>query len=188
MLEPELGRLGITRVGDLTGLDQIGIPVWFAARPGSRSLCIANGKGVTEDGAWLSAVMESAEQAFAEEASRLVNFVASPAVAAKRGLRSIPLERQARCAARRLPREADLAWVSGLSLKTGEPVFAPYELVGMDMVSSAPWNSSHFRMSSLGLAAAATWRAPSCTGCGNWSRRTPSSALLPPARRHCVGK
>lgn len=153
LLEPEIPRLGITRVGDLTGLDQIGIPVWFAARPASRSLCVANGKGVTEEGAWLSAVMESAEQAIAEEASLIVNFVATPAAVARRGLRSIPLERQARCAARHLPREAELAWVMGLSLKTGETVFAPYELVGMDMVVSAPWNARHFRMSSLGLAA-----------------------------------
>ncbi|WP_050596237.1 YcaO-like family protein [Mesorhizobium sp. WSM1293] len=153
MLEPELARLGITRVGDITGLDHIGIPVWFAARPASRSLCIANGKGITEEGAWLSAVMESAEQAIAEEASLLVSFVASRAAVTRQGLRSIPLERQARCAARRLTQEAELGWMMGLSLRTGEPVFAPYELVGMDMVSSAPWNTRDFRMSSLGLAA-----------------------------------
>lgn len=151
-LEPVLAGLGITRVGDLTGLDDLGIPVWFAARPASRSLCVSNGKGVTHEAAWISAVMESAEQAIAEEASALVALVESPAGLARRGLRSVPLERQSRCAARRLSAEQNLAWVKGISWATGEAVFAPYELVGMDMVTSAPWDVEHFRMTSLGLA------------------------------------
>ena len=151
-LEPVLAGLGITRVGDLTGLDDLDIPVWFAARPASRSLCVSNGKGVTHEAAWISAVMESAEQAIAEEASALVALVESPAGLARRGLRSVPLERQSRCAARRLSPEQNLAWVKGMSWATGEAVFAPYELVGMDMVTSAPWDVEHFRMTSLGLA------------------------------------
>lgn len=31
-------EFAITRVGDLTGLDTIGIPIWFACRPNGRSL------------------------------------------------------------------------------------------------------------------------------------------------------
>lgn len=190
LLEPALARLGITRVGDLTGLDQVGIPVWFAARPASRSLCIANGKGVTEEGAWLSAVMEGAEQAIAEESSLLVNVVASPVAIARRGLRSIPLDRQARCAARRLPQEAELAWVMGLSLRTGEPVFAPYELVGMDMISAAPWNTHHFRMSSLGLAAGGDLASAILHGLRELVEEDaifgPLAAGAPPVRREVV--
>ncbi|MEU9983559.1 hypothetical protein [Streptomyces sp. NPDC050856] len=39
--EAVAGRLeefGITRVADLTGLDVIGLPVWTAIRPGSKTL------------------------------------------------------------------------------------------------------------------------------------------------------
>lgn len=153
-LEPMLPGLGISRVGSLAGLDEIEIPVWFAVRPQSRALCVSGGKGVTEDAAWISAVMESAEQALAEDAPALVKVVASPAEIARRGLRSVPLQRQSRCAANHLCHDRELAWVKGLSLKTGEPILAPYELVGMDMSTSAPWNKDHFRMSSIGLAAA----------------------------------
>jgi ribosomal protein S12 methylthiotransferase accessory factor len=152
-LQPVLDRLGITRVGDLTGLDQLGLPVWFATRPASRSLCVTNGKGLTDDAAWLSAVMEGAEQALAENAPALVALVASRADLDRRGLRSVALEKQARCAAAHLSLETEIAWVKGISWKTGETVYAPYELVGMDMAASAPWNVQQFRMSSLGLAA-----------------------------------
>ncbi|MER9300748.1 YcaO-like family protein [Mesorhizobium sp. M0621] len=151
-LEPVLGSFGITRVADLTDLDLIGIPVCAAVRPASRSLSVSAGKGMTYEAAWTSAVMESCEQALAEDARTLTAVVDSPRGLARRRLRSVPLDRQSRCAARHLPQDQDLAWVRGLSWMTGEPVYAPYELVGMDMVTLAPWNTRAFRMSSVGLA------------------------------------
>lgn len=151
-LEPVLASLGITRVGDLTELDQLGIPVWSAARPGSRSLSVSAGKGMTHEAAWTSAVMESSEQALAEEVPALTALVDSPRGLARRRLRSVNLERQSRCAARHVEPERELAWVKGLSWKSGEHVYAPFELVGMDMVALAPWNLDAFRLSSVGLA------------------------------------
>lgn len=151
-LEPVLASLGITRVGDLTDLDRLGIPVWSAARPGSRSLSVSAGKGMTHEAAWTSAVMESCEQALAEDAHALTALVESPRGLARRGLRSVTLERQSRCAARHLQPERELAWVKGLSWKSGEHVYAPFELVGMDMIALAPWNLDAFRLSSVGLA------------------------------------
>jgi len=151
-LEPILCNLGITRVGDLTELDNIRIPVWSAVRPASRSLSVSSGKGLTHEAAWVSAVMESCEQALAEEAQALTAVVESSRGLARRGLRSVPLDRQSRCAAGHLSPDRELAWVKGLSLTTGEHVYAPYELVGMDMVALAPWNIEEFRMSSVGLA------------------------------------
>lgn len=151
-LAASLAALGITRVGDLTDLDRLGVPVWFATRPRSRSLCVSNGKGMTKEEAWISAVMESAEQALAEQAVRVVAEVESMQGMAQRGLRVVPLERQSRCAARHLSADEQMAWVSGLSWRTGETIYAPYELVGMDMLSGAPWNHDQFRMTSSGLA------------------------------------
>lgn len=151
-LEPVLGDLGITRVADLTGLDHLGIPVWSAIRPTSRSLCVSAGKGLCHESAWTSAVMESCEQAVAERAIDMVAVVATRSDLARRGGRCVPLERQSRCAANTLSADREFAWVAGLSWKTGEVVFAPYELVGMDMATSAPWDRFGFRMSSVGLA------------------------------------
>jgi ribosomal protein S12 methylthiotransferase accessory factor len=154
-LEGILPTLGITRVGELTGLDQLAIPVWFATRPGSLSLCVSNGKGVTDDDAWISAVMESAEQALAERAAALIEIVDTPRGLARRGHQCVPLDRQSRCAYRSLDPDREMAWVRGVSWGTGAPIYAPYELVGLDMASEAPWNAEHFRMTSVGLASGA---------------------------------
>ncbi|TCU33134.1 YcaO-like family protein [Rhizobium azibense] len=151
-LEPVLGSFGITRVADITDLDVIGIPVCSGVRPASRSLSVSSGKGMTFEAAWVSTVMESCEQALAEDAPALTAIVDSPQGLARRGLRSVPLDRQSRCATRHLPPDKELAWVRGMSWLTGEAVYAPYELVGMDMVTLAPWNTLGFRMSSVGLA------------------------------------
>ena len=41
----------------------------------------------------------------------------------------------------------------GKSWKTGERVFAPFELIGLDMRVDAPWDRDAFRISSIGLGA-----------------------------------
>lgn len=60
-LEPQLPRFGITRVADVTGLDELGLPVSVAVRPLSRALSVSQGKGLTAEHARLSAAMESIE-------------------------------------------------------------------------------------------------------------------------------
>lgn len=154
-LEPVLVAYGVTRVCSLTGLDRIGIPIWAAMRPASRSLAVSAGKGLVDEAAWTSAVMESLEQARAERAADLVDLVDTRGGLARRGLSSVPLSRQSRCALRSLDPEREMAWVKGISWRTGEHVYAPYELVGLDMQSGAPWDTSHFRMTSSGLASGA---------------------------------
>ena len=59
-------RFGITRLAEVTGLDRIGIPVWMAIRPNSRTLAVSQGKGLTDAAAQASALMEAAEIASAE--------------------------------------------------------------------------------------------------------------------------
>ncbi|MDA8586058.1 YcaO-like family protein [Rhodobacteraceae bacterium] len=152
-IEPLLSSFGISRVAEQTGLDSIGVPVWSAIRPISRGLSVATGKGVSDEAAWLSAVFESLEQAFAERAPDLCAMVETPARMAERGHRTIPLARQPRCAASRIHPGVQVAWVRGQSLVTGEEVFAPYNLVGMDMTEAAPWDPDLFLMASNGLGA-----------------------------------
>jgi ribosomal protein S12 methylthiotransferase accessory factor len=66
-IRPHLPGLGVTRVGEITGLDRIGIPVWFAVRPNARTLSVSQGKGLSDAAARASAVMEAVELAHAEE-------------------------------------------------------------------------------------------------------------------------
>src|SRR3979411_800652 len=39
-------QIGVTRLGNVTGLDRIGIPVTVAVRPNSRSFSVSQGKGL----------------------------------------------------------------------------------------------------------------------------------------------
>jgi ribosomal protein S12 methylthiotransferase accessory factor len=68
-VSPLLPMFGITRVANITGLDRIGIPVVVACRPNSRSLAVAQGKGLDLASAKASAVMESIEAYHAERIS-----------------------------------------------------------------------------------------------------------------------
>ncbi len=65
-IRPILRTLGITRVADVTGLDDVGIPVHQAIRPASHTLSVSQGKGVTHELARVSAAMEMIELAHAE--------------------------------------------------------------------------------------------------------------------------
>lgn len=60
-------RMGITRLANVTGLDSIGLPVYTAIRPNSRSLATSQGKGFDADSAKASARMESIETWHAEQ-------------------------------------------------------------------------------------------------------------------------
>lgn len=57
---------GITRLANITGLDDLSIPVHIAIRPNSKSLSVAQGKGLTHNLAKVSALMESIEVWYAE--------------------------------------------------------------------------------------------------------------------------
>src|SRR5689334_3494323 len=65
-LRAHMAAMGITRLADLTGLDRIGLPVFAAIRPNSRSVATSQGKGLTHDAARAAALMEAAESWHAE--------------------------------------------------------------------------------------------------------------------------
>ena len=65
-LGPALDWAGVTRIGEVTHLDRIGLPVFQAVRPMSRSLAVHQGKGRCEADARISAAMEAIEGACAE--------------------------------------------------------------------------------------------------------------------------
>lgn len=63
---PGLAPPDVTRLADVTGLDQLGIPVWQAVRPLGRSLSCHMGKGLTVAAAIASALGEAREYADCE--------------------------------------------------------------------------------------------------------------------------
>lgn len=153
-VEPLLGRCGITRVGDLTDLDTVSIPVWFACRPNARGLSLAQGKGLTAGDARISAVMEAMEGFAAERTKPLIAcFGSTSEMQRKTASMLLPHTRLARVDAARLDPGRERAWVAGISLLDGRPLLAPYELVGLDMRSDMPWDHQAFSMDSVGLGA-----------------------------------
>jgi YcaO-like protein with predicted kinase domain len=63
----DVARLvGISRTANVTGLDHVGVPTWVAVRPLAKSLTVSQGKGLTDDLARASAMMESIEVHHAE--------------------------------------------------------------------------------------------------------------------------
>lgn len=65
-IKPLLKEFGISRVADITGLDNLKIPVAIAIQPQSKSICISSGKGLTHTQAFVSASMEAIENFHAE--------------------------------------------------------------------------------------------------------------------------
>jgi ribosomal protein S12 methylthiotransferase accessory factor len=63
LVEPLLPAIGVTRLADVTGLDQIGITVYQAVVPDSRdTISTYSGKGLDRDAARVSAAMEAYER------------------------------------------------------------------------------------------------------------------------------
>jgi len=152
--DPELlRRFGITRVGDVTGLDIIGIPVWFATRPNSRGLSVSQGKGLVAEQARLSAIMEAIEGAVAEDTRKHIAVFGSIRDMRDKGVPLVPFGTVGRVNPDMLKLQNERAWVKGTSIRQQREIFAPYELVGMDFRADFPWDRRAFLMSSQGLAA-----------------------------------
>ena len=84
-VRPHMGGMGITRLADLTGLDRIGVPVFAAVRPNSRSVATSQGKGLSRDAARVGALMEAVESWHAERPPGPVRY------ASARDLAGLPL-------------------------------------------------------------------------------------------------
>jgi ribosomal protein S12 methylthiotransferase accessory factor len=120
--------MGITRLGFITGLDHIGIPVAIAVRPNSRSVSVSQGKGLDPDQAMASAMMEAAEGFHAEEIgqSRLAAYRELAAACAV-------VDPATLCAtAKPFDPDARTRWIEGCDLLSREPCWVPAEIVHTD--------------------------------------------------------
>jgi YcaO-like protein with predicted kinase domain len=180
-LGPHLGRFGITRVADVTGLDRIGIPVFMAIRPNSRSLAVSQGKGLDSASAKASAVMEAVELHHAEHVTR-----------------PLLLQSYADLRARRTVADPDalsiisdslfsahwpIPWIEGVDLAMDEPVWLPYELVHADTTVPPIPGSGCFERGTNGLASGNTRGEAVLHGlcevverdaCALWDHRSPA--------------
>ncbi|OWV79267.1 hypothetical protein ATY78_10490 [Rhizobium sp. R635] len=145
-VEPLLAGFGITRVARHTGLDDIGIPVWCAYAPNSRSIVIAQGKGLTDLDAKVSTIMEALERAVAGEPS--VERVRGSASALQaRGFSVDRLDCLIALHKPDLAPDEETEWVAGRNILTGDAIHIPFDAVVLDRTRDA-----RYWMSSDGLA------------------------------------
>jgi YcaO-like protein with predicted kinase domain len=145
-VRPYAARMGITRLGNITGLDRIGIPVAVAVRPNSRSVSVSQGKGPELPQAMASALMEACEGFHAEE-------IGPCRRAAHRGLSRTEnvVDPASLCAGgRSFDASAAIAWVEGYDLLRREPCWMPAEIVHTDYTVRQP--DGYFLAGSNGLA------------------------------------
>jgi ribosomal protein S12 methylthiotransferase accessory factor len=64
----------------------------------------------------------------------------------------VPFARMMRCRPDHIDNARHYAWARGFAWKQRSEIFAPYELVGLDMRAATPWDHVTFKMSSAGLA------------------------------------
>ncbi len=137
--------MGITRLGNVTGLDRIGIPVAIAVRPNSRSVSVSQGKGLDLTQAMASALMEASEGFHAEE-------IGECRLAAYRGLAAAAavVDPALLCSTgNRFDPDTAIPWVEAYDLLQHEACWLPAEIVHADYTLPLDGN---FLAGSNGLA------------------------------------
>lgn len=149
-LLPLLPELGITRVGNVTGLDVIGIPVVQAIRPNSRSNAVFQGKGLDLDAAKASAIMEAIETFHAERILKPMRFAAAADLTAAGRLADV--EGLPRMRTDPYHPHLEMLWIEGEDLLAGEPVWVPFECVHARLTTPYPPGSGCFACTTNGLS------------------------------------
>ncbi|MEM7684959.1 MAG: YcaO-like family protein [Paracoccaceae bacterium] len=153
-LKPLLPVFGIARVANITGLDRIGIPVFTACRPNSRSLSVFQGKGLSVEAARVSAVMEAYETWCAESIDAPLKFASIDELAYTHALADIT----------RLPLAnpdgfdpmLPFLWTEAEDLISGARKWLPFELVHANYARPEPAHSGAFAATTNGLASGNT--------------------------------
>src|SRR4051795_3255656 len=123
-----MARMGITRLGNITGLDRIGIPVAVAVRPNSRSVSVSQGKGLDREQAMASALMEACEGYHAEE----IGPVRTTAYRELAGRAAVVDPAALPASGRDFDERAPIDWSLGWDLLQAELCWVPAELVHTD--------------------------------------------------------
>lgn len=148
-VQPMLEPAGITRVADLTWLDDLGIPTVQAVRPASLTLSVSQGKAASYRAAQVSAVMESLEIWHAENVAPNLFSSSTTEIAAALTYDPAQLLQPARTV---YHPGARLHWMTATTLLTGRQTWVPWEAVLVNAVVENRWNPPMFSMDTTGLA------------------------------------
>jgi YcaO-like protein with predicted kinase domain len=142
-------RIGITRLGNVTGLDRIGIPVTIAVRPNSRSFSVSQGKGLGLSQAFASAMMEAIELFHGEDLKERTVTASFAELSGK--MRVVPPVSLCGTGVP-LPAETRIEWIEGYDLLARETCWVPWEIVHTDYTLPTRHSGEHFLSGTNGLA------------------------------------
>ncbi|BBX73603.1 hypothetical protein MSHI_15090 [Mycobacterium shinjukuense] len=148
-VQPLLEPAGITRVADLTWLDDLGIPTVQAVRPASLTLSVSQGKATTYRAAQVSAVMESLENWHVENLTPDLLSTATTDLVATLTYDPADLNRPAGSF---YHPDAKLDWVIATTLLTGRQTWVPWLAAVVNVAVSDCWGPPMFAMDTTGLA------------------------------------
>ena len=152
-IQPFLSEMGVTRVADVTYLDDLGIPVFQAIRPNSRNISVSQGKGITPLLAKVSAIMESVEMWHAEQPDLVTTEATISDMAAYLPYSIYDLN----LAAQHVLHDGFLLkWLAGRLLHSGAESFVPAGYVHLDFTVQDAWLPPTFNLTSNGLASGNT--------------------------------
>jgi YcaO-like protein with predicted kinase domain len=146
---PMARQIGVTRLGNVTGLDRIGIPVTVAVRPNSRSVSVSQGKGLGLSQALASALMEAIEVFHGERLTERTVEASFPELSAKARV----VHPGSLCGTGiSFPDRTRIKWIEGYDLVSREACWVPWEVVHTDYAFPTSHTSEHFLSGSNGLA------------------------------------
>lgn len=149
-VQPLLKSMGISRVANVTGLDRVGIPVYNAFRPKSRSISVSQGKGSEPLAAKVSAIMESVETFHAERLDHSVQFASIEQLQKQYTLAFT--NQMARIGHQTLATDECIHWIQGSNLLDGSVCLVPLEAVSTDYRIPLAQGSGFFAANTNGLA------------------------------------
>jgi ribosomal protein S12 methylthiotransferase accessory factor YcaO len=125
---PLMRAVGVTRLGEVTNLDRVGIPNYTAVRPGGLDgISYYNGKGATRLDAKAGALMEAIERAGAEQCDLPVYYCTREAME-RTGSTIDPAELIVPHVQPYVP-ELEIEWVEGFDLLLQQPTYVPLNAV-----------------------------------------------------------
>ncbi len=153
-ISPHLATMGITRLANVTGLDNIGIPVITACRPNAKAVAVSQGKGISVAAAKASAAMEAIETYHAENIDVPLRFCSYIELAKSQPITD--LSRLPALDAVPFDAHSRRLWAEASVLQSDETMYVPYDLVHCDFTLPLPQGSGCFQLSTNGLASGNT--------------------------------
>lgn len=149
-LRPLLPTFGITRIANVTGLDRTGVPVVMVCRPNSRSIAVAQGKGMTLEAAKVSGLMEAIEVWHAERITRPLRLGSLAEI--RENHRVVDVQRLSRSVKFSEVAHLQTLWMEGHDLNAETRIWIPHELVSTNYTLPFPPGSGMFQANTNGLA------------------------------------